>query len=234
MDVFSFVDNQASLAQIKNPAMGIYGERRFLLTETSMYEGVLAIPSGLGNWGIDLKYSGFKNFNESQIGLAYARSLGSKIDIGLQFNYYSYHIPSYVSDKTVTAEVGAIIHLTEDLNAGIHVYNPVGGKFVRSNEKLLSSYAMGFGYDVSEKVFISTEIVKQEDAPVNINAAVQYNFMKQLFARAGISSGTSSYFAGFGLGWSNFRLDISGSYHPQLGLSPGLLFIMNLDKKSKE
>jgi hypothetical protein len=30
------------------------------------------------------------------------------------------------------------------------------------------------------------------------------------------------------------RLDISGSYHPQLGLSPGLLLLVNFKKANNE
>ena len=226
-DVFSYLNNQAALAQIKNVTAGVYGERRFLLTATSLYTAAIAIPTKNGNFGINIKYSGFKNFNENQIGLAYARSLGKKCDVGVQFNYYSYKVPSYNSAATVNFEIGAIVHLTDKLNMGLHVYNPVGGKFSKTDEKLTAAYTVGLGYDVSDNFFISTEIVKEEDFPVNVNTGIQYRFMKQFFVRAGIVSATSTSYAGAGVSWKNFRLDVTGSYHPQLGLSPGLLFIFN-------
>ena len=230
-DVFSFVNNQAALAQVKNPTVGVYGEKCFLLNETSLYTAALAVPSSLGNFGVSVKYFGFKNFNESQVGLAYGRSLGNKVDIGVQFNYYGYRVPTYNSDNTVNFEIGAIVHLTDKLNAGVHVYSPVGGEFSKTNEKLTSAYTFGLGYDASERFFVSAELVKEEDFPVNLNAGVQYRFSKQFFARAGIASATSASYAGVGLGWGNFRLDLNGSYHPQLGWSPGLLLIMNMGKK---
>ena len=230
-DVFSFVNNQAALAQVKNPTAGVYGEKRFLLNETSLYTAALAVPSSLGNFGVSVKYFGFKNFNESQVGLAYGRSLGNKVDIGVQFNYYGYRVPTYNSDNTVNFEIGAIVHLTDKLNAGVHVYSPVGGEFSKTNEKLTSAYTFGLGYDASERFFVSAELVKEEDYPVNLNAGVQYRFAKQFFARAGIASATSAAYAGVGLGWGNFRLDLNGSYHPQLGWSPGLLLVMNMGKK---
>lgn len=229
-DVFSFTNNQAALAQVKSASAGVYGERRFLLNETSLYSAALAVPSSLGNFGVNVKYLGYKNFNESQLGLAYGRSLGKKVDIGVQFNYYGYRVPSYTSASTVNAEIGAVVHLTDKLNAGVHVYNPIGGKFSKTDEKLTSAYKVGLGYDASDKFFISTEIVKEENFPVNLNAGMQYRFAKQFFARAGIASATSVSYAGFGLGWNNLRLDISASYHPQLGVSPGLLLIVNFGK----
>ncbi|CAN5874330.1 hypothetical protein BH11BAC4_BH11BAC4_07390 [soil metagenome] len=232
-DVFSFTSNQAALATVPVAGIGIYGERRFMLNENSLYAVAAAIPTSLGNIGIQLNYGGFKNFNESKIGLAYARSLGKKLDIGVQFNYYGYRIPSYGNASTINFELGAIIHFTDRLNAGIHIYNPVAGKLGKSSdEKLAAAYKLGMGYDASESFYVSAEVIKEEDKPVNVTGGVQYRFKKQFFIRAGFISETSGSFGGVGVSWKNFRLDIAANYHPQLGFSPGLLLIVNFkDKK---
>jgi hypothetical protein len=226
-DVFSFVNNQAALAQIKNAAAGVYGERRFMIAATSMYSTAVAIPNSHGNFGVNLLYAGFKNFNEYQLGLAYARNLGSVVDVGVQFNYYGYRIPVYSNVSLVTFEMGAMFHLTDQLNAGIHIYNPVGGKILKSDEQLAAVYKMGLGYDVSKLLLIAAEMVKEENSLVNLNAGIQYQMAKQFFVRVGISSATASSYGGVGICWNNMRLDISGSYHPQLGWSPGLLLLFN-------
>ena len=232
-DALSFTGNQATLAQTKNAGAGIYGERRFLLKETSSYTLGAAFPTRMGNFGLQLNYSGFKNFNENKIGLAYARKLGKLVDVGVQFNYYGYRIPAYGNASSINFEIGAMMHLTDKLNAGIHVYNPVGGKLGTSTslsteeEKLASVYKAGLGYDASDHFFISAEIIKEEDKPVNVIAGLQYHFAKQFFARAGFISESTTAYAGAGVGWKNLRLDISSGYHPQLGFSPGILLLMN-------
>ncbi len=232
-DPLSFTANQAALAGVKQAGAGLYGERRFLLAATNSYNAAVTMPTKMGNFGIQLNYAGFKNFNENKIGLAYARSLGDKVDVGIQFNYYSYRIPSYGSASSINFEAGAIIHFTDKLNGGIHVYNPLGGKLSNTdNEKLASAYKIGLGYDASENFFISSEIIKEEDKPVNVIAGFQYHFAKQFFARAGFISESSTPFAGAGIGWKNMRLDVSGSYHPQLGFSPGVLFVANFGNKN--
>jgi len=233
-DPLSFTGNQAALAQTKHAGLGIYGERRFLLNETSAYTFAASLPTRLGNFGIQLNYSGFKNFNENKIGLAYARSLGKKVDVAVQFNYYGYRIPAYGNASSINFELGAMLHLTDKLNAGIHVYNPVGGKFGKSNdEKLASVYKAGLGYDASDKFFISSEIIKEEDKSVNVIAGLQYSFAKQFFAKTGFISESNTVYAGAGISWKNLRLDISSSYHPQLGFSPGILLIMNFKGKEE-
>ncbi|MEI9935257.1 MAG: hypothetical protein WDM71_10510 [Ferruginibacter sp.] len=190
-DVFSFVHNQASLVEIKKPVVGIYAEQRFLLQATSVYTTAVVIPTSKGNIGIDLTYSGFNNYNESQVGLAYALPLGKKASIGIQFDHYGYEVPYYSGDGVITTEIGAIIHLTDQLNLGMHVYNPVGGNFSKSNEKLTSTYNVGMGYDASENFFAGAEIIKEESFPVEVNVGIQYRFEKQFFARMGMSSATS-------------------------------------------
>jgi hypothetical protein len=232
VDVFSVASNQAALAQIKDASLGVYGERRFLLTPVNMYTALFALPTKQGNFAFQADYFGYKNYNESQLGIAYARNVGSKLDLGIKFNYYSFRIPGYEGSSAVNFEIGAIAHLTDKLNAGIHFYNPVGGTLSKTvNEKLSSIYKFGIGYEASGQFLISAEVVKEEDLPVNINAGVQYNFEKQFFARFGIVTETASPNAGAGVSWSNFRVDISASYHPQLGISPGLMLIMDFKPK---
>lgn len=232
IDVFSFTANQAALARIKSPAFGVYGEKRFLLAATNMYSAVIALPTQNGNFGFQADYFGYKNYDESQLGIAYARSLGAKLDVGIKFNYYSFRIPGYQHSSTINFEAGAIARLTDKLSAGIHVYNPVGGNFSKmENEKLGSIYKFGIGYQASENFLISAEMVKQEGIPVNVNAGVQYNFDKQFFARMGIASENGSPYGGAGVYWNNLRVDVSASYHPQFGISPGLMLIVNLKSK---
>jgi len=230
--VFSFTNNQASLASLRGVAIGVYGERRFMLAENSLYAIAGVMCTSFGSIAIQLNYAGFKNFNEANIGLAYGRSLGPKLDIGVQFNYYTYRIPFYGNASTVNFELGAIIHFTDKLHGGIHIYNPVAGKLGKpGDEKLAAAYKLGAGYDASESFYVSAELVKEEDKPVNVTGGIQYRLKKQFFVRAGFVSETSGGFAGAGLCWKGMRLDISVNYHPQLGFSPGLLLIANFKEK---
>ena len=129
-DVFSFTANQAALAQLTNPSAAIFGERRFLLSELNSYTAAVGITTSSGNFGLKAGYYGFADYNETQIGVAYGRKMGSKVDIGAQFNYNGISISSgYGSSSTVSFELGTILHLTDKIHVGLHVNNPFGGKF---------------------------------------------------------------------------------------------------------
>lgn len=231
-DAFSFPVNQAALAQLTNTAAGISGENRFLLPGLNNYLMALALITPHGNFGWKAGYAGYTGYKEMQLGLAHGRKLGKALDAGIQFNYSNISIAGYGAASALSFEAGAIFHITRSLNAGVHLNNPVGGRLGNSGEKLPAVYTMGIGYEASELVLVSAEIIKEEEKPVTINAGVYYKFLPQLIAKAGISSASSSIWAGFGFLRKAYRLDLFTSYHLQLGISPGLLLLYNF--KSRE
>ena len=234
-DAFSGTINQAALAGVKQATAGVYGERRFMLAELSNYAAAIALPSRLGGFGVALNYFGGESFNTSQIGLGYGKKLGDKVDIGVQFNYNMIKLQGYGSSSTINFEAGTLLHLTDKIHIGIHVYNPVGGKFGKaSNEKLASIYTTAIGYEASGKLFMSSEISKEEDQPVNINAGMQYIFADRFFVRLGVATATGNYFFGLGVQWKTFRLDAATGWQSQLGLTPAIMLLFNFHENDQQ
>ncbi len=234
-DLFSFTANQAALARQKNTAVGVFAERRFMLAELNYFLAAAAIPAGPGTFGTKLSYAGFSDFNELQAGIAYARPLGKKLDAGAMFHYNKIRISSgYGSASAISVEAGMVLHLSDQLHAGLHAANPVGGKFGKNREEKLSSlYSFGIGYDASAKFFAAIELVREERQPVSVQAAIQYKMIPQLMARAGVSTATSTAWMGLGLFVKSFRVDVSCSVHPRLGITPGLLLLFEQGKKGQ-
>jgi hypothetical protein len=226
-DAFSFVGNQAALAALKNFSVGAYGERKFMLADLPSYCLAFALPTSTGNFGVQANYFGSASYNQSQLGLAYARNLG-KVDVGAQFNYHQIKIAGYGNASAINFEAGAILHVGEQFQAGVHIDNPTRVSIGKNgDEKLPVVYSFGMGYDASDKFFIGTEIEKMEDQPVNVNAGLQYAFDKKLFARVGVASATSSFYVGVGFLWNGLRIDVAASLHPSLGVTPGMLLVYN-------
>lgn len=163
------------------------------------------------------------------IGLAYARKLG-KLDLGIQFNNYMVHVTGYGHVSTVSMEAGALYHLTDNICTGIHIYNL---SFLKQPNEDISKFAtcisLGVGYNASESFYVGSEIIKTFQQPPDIKSGIQYRFNDKIFARIGISSLTSSYYVGAGVLIKSLRIDVTGSIHPQLGLTPGVLIAYNFD-----
>jgi hypothetical protein len=213
----------------------VYGERRFLLEELNQFTAVVAVPAGGGTFAVQGDYFGFSTYNENQLGLAYGRKVSNQVDVGVKFNYYTVRISGYGNASAINFEAGTILHLTDNLHAGVHVYNPLSSKLGKnSNEKLASVYRIGLGYEASEKVFLSSELVKQEDQPVSVNAGLQYNISPNVFLRGGISTLANNSYFGVGLQLGFARVDLNTAYHPQLGFTPGVLLLFNFNRQGKE
>jgi hypothetical protein len=233
-DAFSMIVNPASISNLNSASAGVYGERRFLLNALNQYTAVAGFKTSSGNFGLQADYFGYSNYNESQLGIGYGRSLGSKVDVGVKFNYYNLRAASYGSASTFHFEAGAIMHLSDKLHAGFSVFNPVGGELNKeTNEKIAAVYRGGFGYEASDRFFITAEIIKEENKNVGVNAAFQYVFIKQLFLRGGINTLNSQPFVGVGLKLGQMRVDFATNYHPQLGVSPAVMLLFNFNKNKE-
>lgn len=231
VDVFSAIVNPAAFSNLKSGAVGVYSERRFALTNLNQYTAVAGLPIKSGTFGLQADYFGYSNFNETQLGIGYARSLGTKVDVGVKFNYYNLRVPAYTSASTVHFEAGVMMHLSEKLHAGLSVFNPVGGVLNKTaGEKIASVYRGGLGYEASDKFFISAEVVKEENKNVGVNAVFQYQLIQQLLIRAGMNTVNTQPFIGVGLKFNQFRIDVATAYHPQLGISPAVMLLFNFKK----
>jgi hypothetical protein len=223
---FSFLSNQAALGNLNRAGAGIYAEQQYGLKQLALYMATAALPVHNGGIGVAMQYAGFSDFNESAVGLAYGKSLG-QVSIGVQCNYYMTHMAGYGNDAAIGIEVGSQWKITRQLFTGIHMVNPVGGRYRHATaEKLAAVYELGAGYEASPQLFLGAQITKEENRPLNVQAGLQYTAVpNRLFVQTGIATATVSPFAGVGWQWKNCRADICLRYHPQLGFSPGLLLL---------
>ena len=170
-DVFSLMFNPASIAQLKASSAGISSERKFLLASLSTHTVLAGLVTATGNFGLKLNYGGNSSYNESQLGIAFAKKLGVKTFAGLGINYNSMHIAEgYGNATAIGFEIGLLCHLNEHWHAGIAAHNPLSGKFSKSQERLDAVYQFGIGYEASQQILFGLEIEKQEGRAVSINA----------------------------------------------------------------
>ena len=94
-DLFSFLNNSASLASVKRAGAGLYAENRYGLKELNKYilAGICGM-NGTGGIGMVIVYEGDKDYNHSQVGLAYGKSLG-RVAMGVRFNYNMIRMAGY-------------------------------------------------------------------------------------------------------------------------------------------
>lgn len=233
-DVFSFTRNPAAVANSFHISAGVTGEQRYLIPGNYLYAAAVVFPTIQGNVGVTTNYFGSKNYNETNLGMAYGRRLGKMFDVGIQFNYFSYRIPGYGTAGALTGQLGVLAHLGI-VTAGIQVYNPAGGTLGKiGNEKIGSTYSAGIGYQPSETFGASVELIREENFPLFLQASFQYQFEKRFYLRGGFTSDTDSPFGGAGISWKQIRFDLFALFHPQLGLTPGVQVMFDLKGEDDE
>jgi len=226
-DFFAVSHNQAGLAKMNHMAAGVYFENRFLVEELSFGAGAFVLPTQSGVLGISFTYFGFELYNETKIGLAYARDFGDRFSTGLQLNYHNTGIgENYGNKGNLTVEMGFIFQLTDQLSLGAHLFNPTRAKIGEfADERIPTIFKTGLSYTFSEKVIMAGEVEKSINKNPSLKAGIEYRITDPVYVRVGVGTQPATNAFGFGLQLGNLNLDLATSYHHILGYSPQLSFI---------
>lgn len=226
-DFWAIQNNQAGLADFKNIAAGVYYENRFLLKELSLKSVAFVLPTKSGTFGININYFGFNLYNESKIGLAYAKSFGKYFSAGIQLDYLTTSIgEDYGSKSVVTFEFGLRSQLNENLCIAAHVFNPIRVKIASyDDERIPTIFKLGLSYTFSKNIIAVIETEKDINYKAVVKAGLEYQIIKEASVRIGITTNPCIYTFGFGLILKKFKIDFASSIHQVLGYSPQISLI---------
>ncbi len=227
-DIFSMASNQAGIAFLKNPSIGLIAEQRFSNQDIRQVGILAGMPSQFGSFGMLIQSFGFETYNEQKIGLAYARKLSKNFAIGLQFDYLNTRITEYGNQGTVTFEGGLQAQIIENLWLGASIFNPIRMK-IMPDEYLPTQFNFGFSYRFSDKILLATEVQKDFEYPAAAKFGLDYRIIEALSIRLGVGTAPVQNSFGIGLHLQQFHFDFAANYHQILGITP--TFSMNYDFK---
>ncbi len=229
-DFWAVQNNQAGLSDFKNIALGFYYNNPFFLKELSLKTAAFVLPTKSGVFGVNLNYFGYKLYNESKLGLAYAKSFGKMFSTGIQLDYVSTHIgENYGSKNVLTFEVGIRSQLNKNLCIAAHIFNPIRAKIADYNdERVETIIKLGVLYSFSDKLLVTVETDKYIDYKPVLKAGVEYSILKKTYLRMGISTNPSIYTFGFGLNFKRLKIDFATTIHQVLGSSPQISLVYDI------
>jgi len=228
----SLYNNQAALAYLPSTTIGIdYNQGFFADKNLSTKTAGLAVPTGWGTLGLNLKYFGYQMYNEQKIGLAYGKQLGKRLAIGVQLDYFRTFIGNdYGSAQAISFEIGFYSKLTDNLDIGAHIFNPIGAEIgTEYAEKIPVAFKLGLMYHVDEHLRLATEAEKIQNEKTNYKFGLEYEIGSYFISRIGIATQPTLFTFGFGLRYKKLIFDIGSGYHQTLGFTPAvsLLFKFN-------
>ncbi|MBV6406160.1 MAG: hypothetical protein IT228_10290 [Flavobacteriales bacterium] len=224
IDLWGVRHNQAGLAGLTRPAVGVHVQRHWLSEALDHQALAAALPLGRGTIAVSADNLGYALYREMKVGVAYAMRFGEGLRVGVQLDYLSVRLgEGYGSRGTVTGEVGVQARLTERLWAGAHLYNPsraaLGGPY---DERVPTVLKAGLGYTFSDKLVVAAEVVKDIDEAERFHAGLEYRPVAALFLRTGVGTGPVQGHAGVGVRLKGFDLDLAVAFRSLLGPTPQL------------
>ena len=197
-------------------------EQRFILNDLNNFGVGFAMPTTSGTFGVSVHYFGFEEFNQSKIGLSYARKLMEKLSVGIQFDMVSTQIAEYGNKNLFTFEIGVQSELIENLLLGFHLYNPVKLEIIE-DEFLPTILRAGLTYTASKKLLLHAELEKDFDFPFIFKSGIEYELVNDFWLRIGVQTNPTAL--SFGLGYqlkNGLRFDLASNYHQELGITPSI------------
>ncbi len=233
LDAGSFTGNCALLASTRRWRAGLTGERKFLLPELSFFSAVASLPIDRAGIGMDLVRSGDAAFNETRLGIAYGRSLGKKLSLGIGFSYRQLSIAGYGKAGGFAADLGLMFQPVADWHVGVEVSGLPAGQLGKTHpEKAAARFSLQLGFEASDQVLLELIFYKEERQSPAVKLGIFYQLDGQLFFAIGIDTGTASPYGRAGWQWKRLRVLLGVRFHPVLGATPTLYLMTGGDKST--
>lgn len=218
--VFTQFRNTAALADIRHLSIGVFTERRFLLKEMSGYALALGVPmsASSGVLGLALWQHGYALYREQSLGLAYAMPLGKRLKAGVQLDYRRTQMPGY-GTTAITGGLGLTGRLTDQCRIGLQIFNPSG------SGSPPSVYVVGLGYEPSPHFLLEAEWKKESAMPLCSRVSVMYRPVMKFWMMGGFITNPAGQFAGVGYSIGDMKINVCGSYHTWLGITPSMMVV---------
>ena len=221
-DLWSIGGNQAGLAFLKKPGVGIVYANQFLLSQTGTSSVAGVLPVKQGTFGIQVSQHGYSLYKETQSGIAFAKSFGENIGAGVKLSYLQVSQGEEFEKKNLLiAEMGLQARFAKSLVLGVHLFNPNRSKIADyEEERVPTILSLGMHYEFSEKVLVAMAVHKNSFYKADFCTGLEYKVIPEIILRAGFSTFPQTFSFGTGIVLKKIKIDLSSSFHSVLGISP--------------
>jgi hypothetical protein len=219
---FNPIGNQAGMAFQQDASVSLYYANTGIAEGVNNFSGMGMLRfKKNGTLGFSVSYFGYNLFNDKKFGLSYALKLADFVSIGAQVDVLNTKIAGYGARTSATFELGTLFKVTETINLGAHVYNPLRVKLNNDTEERIPTvFRLGGTYHRGDQFQVTAELEKDMDVDLAFRAGFDYKVSEIIFVRAGFLSLPLSGSAGAGLILKSFRLEVLGAWQAVTGFAP--------------
>jgi hypothetical protein len=224
-DVWSLQHNPAGIAHLTRPIFALAYQRHFSVHDLSTQKAVLAVPFNKNVLGISFQRYGFNEYLEQTSSIAYSKNFSGALALSIIIKHHQFSVAKYGSESLISVDAGMQYRVNEQLWIASHISNPAKTNFHDlPGTSLPVALSFGVSYVFSDKVLVISDIQKVLDAAIDTKIGMEYKFIKWFALRGGLSANPFKQYAGFGIIYHRFVLDMAVSSHQHLGYSPNLAF----------
>ncbi|MBB2144988.1 hypothetical protein GM921_05810 [Pedobacter sp. LMG 31464] len=223
-DIWSLNGNISGISYLESPTVAINYTKYLIDNELSNQSIAFVLPLKNNYLGVSFNRYGIAAYNEIKAGFALAKRFGKKLSIAIKGNYHQLKISNYGSTTGFSVDVGAMYDLNEQITLGVSLNNPSFQKY-SSREietKIPSTIQVGASYKASDKILIATTISKDFNAAIDVGLGIDYKLLDLISLRGGLTAKPFKHYAGFGLNYKKFVMDMAVESDSHLGYTPQL------------
>lgn len=223
-DAWSAQNNIAGSAFLQDIQIGLSHQNRFLVQEFALSHTTLTIPTKVGSFSATASYFGFDLYNETTVGIGFARTFGKRFSAGLKAQYHSnFTQEATAQNQFFTLGIGLLAIPFDRLRIGLNMYNLNGANVGNEVfETLPTELDLGAAFDINSDLVILAEVNKAIGTSETFAAAFEYKLIEQITLRTGVRFPEVSNSFGLGMRFGSFSADASYSYAAILGSNANL------------
>lgn len=229
---FSVFHNQAFLAEIPFPSLGISYQQPFFIPGYTESALCAVLPVQATVFAVGISQSAVSDYTESEYGFSVAKKLSPRLSAGLLFNGFFLGFPeSGVQKGSLQVDGGIKYTLHERLILGLHLKNMVHSTIESFQYRLAFPFTVraGASYRLSEMLLLSGEALIEKVRGTIFRCGAEFSAGPSFRLRGGISAHPLQHSFGFGYLWRFFQVDFAMTHHHLLGYTP--FFSLNLRLK---
>lgn len=233
-DHFSPFNNIGGSASTKEIAAVAAFENRFNFKHFQHFGAGVIMPMQIGVVSLTAQKVGAELYNEQSYGLGFSNKLGF-VSLGIQLNYTQYHIDEAGTKGVPGITFGGVAEILPTLSFGAQIYNLSQSKISKEeNIYLPVILKSGISYKATDALILGLEVEKDIDKDTNIKGGLEYDIIKKLSLRTGVSSAPYQHHFGIGFSPSLFSIDYALTTHSDLGLVHQMSLVYKFRSLSKK
>ena len=233
--LWALTNNPAGLASLQGWNFGLYYENQWMLKETAFKNGSIAKAfEDIGCFGLTVSQFGWSGHSENLLGLAYARSFGPYLEMGLRADCWWLHMGESYRDRFAPGfMLGIQSQVTEKLRLGATIINPINSSLKTLNEDALPIVMrIGCAYRFTEDFIGQCEVEKDSQTQgLHIGGGFEYTLFERFQLRAGAQYNPNIISFGAGYVIRNLQVDVAAQMHQALGASVQVSLNYNLERR---